>query len=226
MLMRRNVNQILMVCVCTCLVHATLLQADEPRPQNRSVPVQTMSVKATSADLPDRRDCKRDRELETVPDLDLERYMGKWYEIARYDNRHQRGTVATTTEFRMRDDGKIDVLTTARKKHIHGKLKTTDAKGWIVDGGDNAKWKVQWFWLLRSDYWMIHVSDDYRHAVIGQPSRKNVWVISREPTMDQKTFDDICRIIARKGFDPGKLVMTPQLTEDRDANKRARLARK
>jgi len=170
-----------------------------------------MSAKADASHIPSSRQC--DGELQTVDKLDLERYMGKWYEIARYENRHQRGTVATTTEFKLRDDGMIDVISTARKRDLDGKVKTTDAKGWIVDEDSKAKWKVQWFWLLRSDYWMIYVSDDYQHAVIGQPS------------MEKEQFEKICRVIQTKGFDPDRLVMTPQLAKSKKTYCDAQLAK-
>lgn len=166
--------------------------------------------------------CNEPGELETVSKVELNRYMGKWYEIARYDNRFQRGTVATTTVFSLDNEGMIQVEMTARKKTVDGKMKESTATGWIVDENSNAKWKVQFFWPLRSDYWIIELCDDYKFAVIGQPTRKNVWIISREPEMDEATYKRLCRRLKRHGFDPEKLVRTPHPDQDKSSN--ARLA--
>lgn len=148
--------------------------------------------------------------LETVPQVDLGKYMGKWYEIASFPQRFQKGCHCTTAEYAMTDKGYVSVLNICRKDSPEGKISRARGKAFVVKGSGNAKLKVQFFWPFRGDYWIIDLAADYSHAVVGDPSRNYLWILSRSPRMEADLYDEIADRCARKGFDVGRLRKTDQ----------------
>lgn len=149
-------------------------------------------------------------ELAVVPEVHVERYLGTWYEIARYPNRFQKECVAVTADYSLRDDGKIRVVNACRKGGLDGPGKRIEGKAWVVDRETNAKLKVQFFWPFRGAYWIIDLGEDYEYAVVGHPSRKYLWILSRKPHMHPETYRAILNRIARQGYDPERLRKTQQ----------------
>ena len=143
-----------------------------------------------------------------VKHVDLERYQGKWYEIARYPNRFQKACVASTAVYSPREDGKIRVLNECRKESLEGPLKRAEGKAWVVDETTRAKLKVQFFWPFRGDYWIIDLGEDYEYAVVGDPKRKYLWILSRTPQMETEVYEAILERIMRNGYDPDRLIRT------------------
>ena len=148
--------------------------------------------------------------LETVPYVDLERYLGKWYEIASYPAWFQRGCTASTAEYSLLQDGNIRVINRCRKDSPGGSLKEAKGKAEIFDPETNAKLKVWFFWPFKGNYWIIDLSPDYQWAVVGEPSRKYLWILSRTPTMDGAIYQEILERLPQKGYDPAKLRRTDQ----------------
>jgi apolipoprotein D and lipocalin family protein len=147
--------------------------------------------------------------LQTVTQVVLSRYLGRWYEIARYPNRFEkkcdRDVFAT---YGLRDDGRISVLNTCVKPDgSHG-----EAKGWakISDPSTNAKLKVTFFYPFFGNYWVLELGEDYEYAVIGEPSRKYLWILSRTPQMSEETYHAITENLAAKGYDAAKLERVKQ----------------
>ena len=149
--------------------------------------------------------------LEVVEFVDLNRYTGTWYEIARYPHRFQEGCVATTAIYTLRGDGKIDVLNQCRLEELDGKLKSAQGTAWVVDKTTNAKLKVSFFWPFSGDYWIIELGDNYEYAVVGHPERTYLWILSRTPTMDKDFYEELIERIKNKGYDTTKLLITPQV---------------
>ncbi len=150
--------------------------------------------------------------LETVPHVDLERYTGTWYEIARFPQRFQRGCTATTATYSLRDDGKIAVENRCRKGTPEGELDRSEGVARVVDAESNAKLEVSFFGPFWGDYWIIDLGDDYEYAVVGHPSRDYLWILSRTPTLDPDVYRGILRRLEQQGYDTGKLVRTVQDT--------------
>lgn len=150
---------------------------------------------------------------ETVPYVDLERYMGKWYEIARFEQSFQEGCVGVTAEYTLRDDGKVDVLNTCFRESLDGEK--SDAEGWakVKDKESNAKLRVTFFWPFFGDYWIFELADDYSYAVVGAPDRDSLWFLSRSPTISDELFEDLSARMATKGFDLSRLNRTLQVPE-------------
>ena len=147
--------------------------------------------------------------LRTVDSVDLSRYSGTWYEIARYPNRFQRDCESDTkAEHTLRNDGKVQVVNSCRQKN--GKVKTARGTAKIGDKPTNAKLRVTFFWPFYGDYWIIGLSPDYRYAIVGEPKRNYLWILSRTPEMDETTYQDIVKQIRAAGYDPERLIKTRQ----------------
>jgi apolipoprotein D and lipocalin family protein len=157
----------------------------------------TESLASTNAQLP------------TVAHVDLKRYVGKWYEIARYPNRFQKDCAGdTSATYTLRPDGTVEVVNECRSKE--GKTKRAVGTAKVTDRASNSKLKVTFFWPFYGKYWILDLGPEYEYAVVGEPSRKYLWILSREPRMDQSLYARLAKKIADVGYDPEKLVRTPQ----------------
>jgi len=148
--------------------------------------------------------------LEVVPSVDLERYLGTWYEIASYPAWFQKGCTAVTAEYSRRDDGLIRVVNSCNQGSLDGKLKQSTGRAKVVEGSGNAKLKVSFFRPFWGDYWIIDLDPEYRWAVVGVPNRKYLWILSRTRTMDEALYQEIVGRLQAKGYDPARLVRTLQ----------------
>lgn len=147
--------------------------------------------------------------LQTVPKVEVQRYLGRWCEIARYPNRFQKDCASgVTADYSLRSDGKITVLNQCKK--ADGKNKTAKGKAKIVDKSTNAKLKVTFFWPFYGDYWIIDLGERYDYAVVSEPSRKYLWILSRTPALSDSTYEAILRRLRTNGFDPSRLMRTRQ----------------
>ena len=143
--------------------------------------------------------------LEVVPHVDLKKYLGKWYEIARLPARFEEGCSDITATYSLSDDGTISVLNECKR---NGKVKRAKGKAKVVDKNTGAKLKVTFFWPFYGDYWIINLGKDYDYAVVGTPNRKYLWILSRTPQMDDKLFSQLIELVKSKGFDVKNLIRT------------------
>jgi apolipoprotein D and lipocalin family protein len=153
--------------------------------------------------------------LQTVPKVDLNRYLGTWYEIATIPQRFQKGCTGVTATYSLRKDGKIDVLNQCYKDSLNGKHKQVHGKAWVVDKETYAKLKVQFFWPFSGSYWIIELdSVEYQYAVVGHPNRNYLWILCRTPEMDEGRYGDLLRRLQEvHGYDLSYLKKTPQKTD-------------
>jgi apolipoprotein D and lipocalin family protein len=146
--------------------------------------------------------------LTTVASVELSRYLGRWYEIARYPNWFQKKCAGdTTATYSLLDDGRVGVLNECRK--ADGSKDEAKGKAKVADTATNAKLRVTFFWPFYGDYWVIGLDPAYRWAVVGEPGRKYLWVLSRTPQMADADYEDALRVVREKGYDPSRLVKTP-----------------
>lgn len=150
-----------------------------------------------------------------MPEVDIERYMGGWYEVARYPNFYQRGLVGVVAEYAMREDGKISVTNTGRDETLDGEIEQSEAHAVIQEGSRNARWNVYFLPLIPAPYCIIDLCEDYRYAVVGQPSRKNLWILSRSPQLSKADWRGITHRLRMQGYDPNRLQMTPHQQPER-----------
>ena len=126
--------------------------------------------------------------LPTVPYVDLQKYAGKWYEIASFPQRFQQGCCGTTAEYTPTDKGFIVVENRCRKYGLDGKMSYIKGKAFVEKNSGNAKLKVQFFWPFRGKYWIIDLADDYSYAVVGHPNRKYLWILSRNSSISEDLY--------------------------------------
>lgn len=150
--------------------------------------------------------------LQAVPEVNLERYLGTWYEIASYPQRFQEGCTATTATYTLRSDGEIDVLNKCRKGGLDGPEDVAEGRARVVDRTSHAKLEVSFFWLFWGDYWILDLGPDYEYAVVGHPSRDYLWILSRTPTLDAETYDSILKRLKEMGYPLERLQKTLQPT--------------
>ena len=148
--------------------------------------------------------------LEVVPHVDLQRYLGTWYEIATIPQRFQKGCVGVTAEYSLRKNGDIQVVNTCLQETLDGEVRTARGRARVVDRTTNAKLKVCFFWPFWGAYWIIGLDADYRWAIVGHPDRTYLWILSRSPQMDQALHGDLLKLIADKGYDLTKIKKTLQ----------------
>lgn len=148
--------------------------------------------------------------LATVPHVDLERYLGTWYEIASFPQRFQRGCTGTTATYARNADGTIAVLNRCRKGSLDGEEKSAEGRARVVDPSTNAKLEVSFFRPFWGDYWIVDLGSDYEYAVVGHPSRDYLWILSRTPTMDPGVYDGIVARLRAQGYEVERLNRTLQ----------------
>lgn len=147
--------------------------------------------------------------LPTVSYVDPARYLGKWYEIARLPNKFQSQCDQSTAEYSKIDDETIRVVNRCSQLDS-GKSSEASGKAFIVPNTGNAKLKVQFFWPFKGDYWIIALDTvGYQYVMVGEPSRKYLWILAREPKLELKVFAELKKFAAEKGFDISKLIVSP-----------------
>lgn len=151
--------------------------------------------------------------LQTVHYVDLNKYAGKWYEIASLPQRFQKGCNGTTAEYTLTDKGYVIVENRCNKGSLSGKQSYIKGKAFVVENSGNAKLDVQFFWPFKGKYWIIDLAEDYSYAVVGHPNRKYLWILSRTPNMAENTYQIINSRIKDQGFDVSKIQRTQQIKE-------------
>ena len=146
-----------------------------------------------------------------VKELDLQKYLGTWYEIARYNHRFERGLVGVKANYSLRDDGKIKVLNSGYKKRLDGKFSQATGKAYLPDPEkDPGKLKVSFFWNFYGDYFVLELDKDYQWAIIGSSSDKYLWILSRTPQPDAGLYNELLDKIKSRGYDISELIKVEQ----------------
>lgn len=155
-----------------------------------------------------------DKSPVTVDSVNLNRYAGLWYEIAKIPNRFQKNCARNTTAtYKLRDDGKIEVINKCIEEN--GDTNTAEGVAKVTDTATNAKLEVSFvrilgFQLFWGDYWIIGLDKDYSYAVVGTPSRKYGWILSRTPMLSSENINKIFELLKKQGYNPKDFVMTKQ----------------
>ncbi len=139
----------------------------------------------------------------TVQTFDVARFMGKWYEIARYDHRFEEGMTRVSATYTLLDDGRIEVLNSGCKD---GKYKEIKGKAKQPNPADPGKLKVSFFLWFYSDYYVLILDPEYRYVVIGSSSDKYLWIMSRQPDLAEEVIRDLLYQLRERGYDTDKLV--------------------
>jgi apolipoprotein D and lipocalin family protein len=142
----------------------------------------------------------------TVSNVDLNRFQGRWYEIAAIPHWFEKNCECTTSEYSNRGNY-LEVTNSCRKE---GKSHVRRAKAYPVPDSGNSQLKLQYLWPLQRDYWIISRDEDYQYAVIGHPTKKYLWLLAREPHIDNAMYESMVSIAQASGYEVDKLEKTNQ----------------
>lgn len=140
---------------------------------------------------------------ETVKDVNLNMYSGKWYVIGFIPTAFDKNWDYTTENYTLDKNGNYSIYTSYRK--FNGREHTVRSKGFIQKNSGNAKWKVQYIWPFSVNYWIIELCDDYSYAVVGHPHKKFLYIMSRTPVMREELYQAIAERCKKKGYGIDKL---------------------
>ena len=146
----------------------------------------------------------------TVKNLDLDKYLGTWYEIARYDHSFERNMTGVTATYSMRPDGKIKVVNQGYLNSLNGKHKKATGKAKIPDKNEPGRLKVSFFLFFYGDYFVLELDTDYKWALIGSSSPGYLWILSRTPQLDKEVTDMILTKARERGYNTEQLIWVPQ----------------
>lgn len=138
--------------------------------------------------------------------VEIDRYLGKWYEIARYEQGFQKDCDGVTAEYSRREDGNIKVVNRCRKPG--GKIDVANGRAMIVDDPSGAKLKVSFFGPFYGDYWVLNRADDYAWAIVGEPDGRYLWILSRTPDLTVQEVAALYAKAAALGYDTSYLRRT------------------
>jgi lipocalin len=147
----------------------------------------------------------------TVAGVELDRYLGKWYEIARFDHSFERGLTGVTATYSLRPDGKIKVLNEGYKNSLQGKHKVAVGKAKIPDPADLSKLKVSFFLNFYADYLIMELDrENYQYAMIGSNSANFLWILARTPELPEEVYQGLVNKAAKRGYAVGNLIRVVQ----------------
>lgn len=158
--------------------------------------------------------------VRTVVQVDLQRYQGSWYEIARFPHYFQRKCIGdVTAHYQLSARGGMQVRNRCRK--VDGSFLQADGQAIVVNPPANSQLAVsflpellRWVPFTRGDYWILKLDPQYRHVLVGSPDRNYLWVLSRQPGMDSATFAEYVRAAHDQGFDTKRLLRTRHMGEE------------
>lgn len=150
--------------------------------------------------------CSSSEPLPTVDAVDIDRYAGLWYEIARLPNSFQKNCTCTTAQYEVKK-GYVSVLNACWNTE-KGKMINAKGKAFPVKGTNNASLQVQFFWPFKGDYNIISLEKDYQYAMVGSKNRKYLWILSRNPEMSRKTYKSLLDTAGELGYNTTDMLVT------------------
>jgi len=140
-------------------------------------------------------------DLKPVKNVDIQRFMGKWYVIAIIPNWIEKNPYNSIEEYSLNEKGYIDVKYTFNQDGFDGKKRILKQKAFIKNSETKSEWQIQPFWPLRFPYYIIDLDENYSYTVIGYPNRKLLWIMSREKTISNENFKLIDQNLLNQGYD-------------------------
>ena len=148
--------------------------------------------------------------IQTVPYVDLERFMGDWYVIASIPTFVEREVYNGIETYELNEDGTIATTFRFNQGGFDGPLKEYHPKGFVRDKQTNAVWGMQFIWPFKADYRIVYVNSDYTQTIIGRQKRDYVWIMARSPKIPDQDFSYMTRLIGDLGYDVSKIKRVPQ----------------
>lgn len=145
-----------------------------------------------------------------VNEVDLNRYMGTWYEIARLPNSFERGLKCTTATYALQEDGRVTVINRGVKVDDPTKLDEAKGVAWVPDPAQPGKLKVRFFWPFSGDYWIIDLDPEYQFVLVGSPNHKYLWVLARTRFISDEVYLGLLQKAKENGFELANLIKVSQ----------------
>jgi apolipoprotein D and lipocalin family protein len=149
------------------------------------------------------------QQLPTVSDVDLNRYSGKWFEIARYENRFEKGCESATADYKLKNN--YVSVTNRCYNDIGEEIGKAEGRAYSVNKSGNSKLRVSFFRPFYGDYWIVMLADDYRFSVVGDPNRNYLWILARKNVLSEEDKNMILSFLPTIGYDPSKLYWSKPL---------------
>jgi lipocalin len=153
------------------------------------------------------------KEMKLAENVDLDRYVGTWYEIARFPHSFENGLVGVTATYTMKENGRIEVINQGYKDSLDGELSRAVGKAKVAKSGNPAHLRVSFFWIFYADYLILELDADYQYVLVGSSSDKYLWILARKPQLDDETYTMLVAKARERGYDVSKLERVPQRVE-------------
>lgn len=148
--------------------------------------------------------------IKNIQPVDLDRYTGKWYEIARFPHRFERNLTGVTAQYTLKENGMIEVINRGFENSLNGKERIAVGKAKKASDDGMGHLKVSFFWIFYADYFILELDPDYQYALIGSSSSNFLWVLSRTPQMPPEQLQRLLARAGALGYDLEKVEMVPQ----------------
>jgi len=153
-------------------------------------------------------------EIKTARNVDLERYMGKWYEIARYENSFEKGVIRAYAIYTLTPNSDVRVQNFGERAN----QKKSSAEGIAYSANnDNSKLRVSFFWPFYGDYYILELDENYQWALVGGRDKSYLWILARSPQMDNATLQKVLELAQMRGYDTKKLIWNNYLDDLKSA---------
>ncbi len=149
-------------------------------------------------------------DLPVVKTVDLQKYIGSWYELVRLPNSFESGLTCVMANYSLKPNGDIKVVNSGHKIKDTSKVSTATGTAWVPDANEPTKLKVSFFWPFAGKYWILALDSNYKYAMVGDPSRDYLWILSRTKTLPESTIDTLLAHAQSLGFDTSKVERTAQ----------------
>lgn len=154
--------------------------------------------------------CSSHPPMETVEQVDLQRFMGNWYVIANIPTFLEKDAHNAIESYALNSDGTVATTFTFRDGAFDGPLKTYKPKGYVLDENSNALWGMQFIWPIKGDFRIVYLDESYQNTIIGRKARDYVWIMSRRPKVNPTEFEKLKSVVSDLGYDANKLKLVPQ----------------
>jgi apolipoprotein D and lipocalin family protein len=147
--------------------------------------------------------------IETVKEVDIQRFMGAWYVIAAIPTYIEKNAFNAIETYKLNSDGTIGTTFTFNQGSLNGPVKTYHPKGFIIEGTGNAIWGMQFIWPIKAEYLIAHVDDAYTQTIIARNARDYVWIMARTPELSEDAYADLTKKVTAMGYDVSQLRKVP-----------------
>lgn len=155
--------------------------------------------------------CSSVQPIETMKQVDLNRFMGKWYVIACIPTFIEKDVYNGIETYTLKSDGTIDTVFTFNQGGFSGEAKRYNPRGFVVKNTGNAVWGMQFIWPIKAEYRISYVDEQYQQTIIARSARDYVWLMARSPKMSDEQYSSLVKRIQEMGYDTQKLIKIPQL---------------